>query len=172
MFLLETQHPDQATGAVAEVYAHFQGRMDVPAPLRLLSASPELLGLHFAQIAYFMRHPKLSFPVLAAIRFLAARQACFEHCRTLNRTWLVKAGLTEDEVDALAQGRNVEAFSEAENALLRVVGKVLAKDKLRAEDVAALRDLGWTDADILDACAQGASLIGAAYLSEAFQTQA
>ena len=50
MFLLETQHPDQATGTVAEVYAQFQGRMDVPAPLRLLSASPELLGLHFAQL--------------------------------------------------------------------------------------------------------------------------
>ncbi len=172
MFLLETQHPDQATGTVAEVYAQFQGRMDVPAPLRLLSASPELLGLHFAQIAYFMRHPKLSFPVLAAIRFLAARQSCFGHCQTLNRTWLVKAGLTDQEVDSLAQDRDVDAFSEAENALLRVVAKVLAKENVQAEDIQCLRDQGWIDADILDACAQGTALIGAAYLFEAFQTQA
>lgn len=169
MFLLATQTPDNATDSVAEVYAHFAGRMDVPAPLRLLSASPELLRLQFAQILYFMRHPKLSFPVLAAIRFLAARQADFAHCRILNRTWLIKGGLTDRQMDDLAQGLEVDAFSVAENALLRVVGRVLTKDAVTAEDLTALRDLGWTDADILDACAQGTALVGSALLFTAFQ---
>jgi hypothetical protein len=37
------------------------------------------------------------------------------------------------------------------------------------DDVQALRGLGWTDADILDACAQGTNMIGASYLFEAFE---
>ncbi len=53
-----------------------------------------------------------------------------------------------------------------------MVAKVLAKENVQAEDIQRLRDQGWTDADILDACAQGTALIGAAYLFEAFQTQA
>lgn len=168
MFVLQYQTPEQATGSVAEVYAHFLGRTTVPAPLQLLSASPDLLRLQFEQIRYYMGHNALSFPLLAAIRFLASQQVCFEHCRTLNRSWLLKSGLSEQDLDNLLQGQNVDAFSDRENALLRLVAKVLAKERVRPDDVQALRDLGFTDSDILDACAQGTNMIGASYLFEAF----
>ena len=169
MFVLDYQTPETATEGVADIYNHFvTKRSPVPAPLQLLSTSPDLLNLTFDQIKYFMRHPALSFPVLAAIRFLAAQKMCFDHCTTLNRTWLSKTGLSVEDMKNLAEGRNVEAFNEAENALLSAVGRVLRREKISGVEVQKLRDLGWKDSDILDACAQGTNLISSSYLFAAF----
>ena len=169
MFILDYQKPGQATDGVAQIYSHFLGRSEVPAPLQLLSASPEMLGLQFEQIRYFMAHERLNFPMLAAIRFLAASQVCFDHCQILNRTWLTKSGLSVQDMDNLSRGVPVGAFSEAENSLLHVVRKVLAKEAVVEKDIENLRGLGWKDSDILDACTQGTAIIGMSYLIKAFE---
>ena len=168
MFLLDYQKPGRAADDVARIYDHFKGRAEVPGPLQLLSASPELLRLQFEQIGYFMRHERLNFPVLAAIRFLASQQACFDHCRSLNRSWLTKAGLTGEDLENLAGGVDAGAFSAEENALLRFVRKVLAREATDPRDIHELRELGWRDSDILDACAQGTALVGMSILFDAF----
>ncbi|WP_028319010.1 carboxymuconolactone decarboxylase family protein [Desulfobulbus elongatus] len=173
MFVLAYQTPEQATGAVAETYDIFkQRRSPVPAPLLLMSTSPGLFEVFFAQISYFMRHEALSFPLLAAIRFLAAQQVCFDHCVNLNKTWLSKTGLLAEDLDDLAAGRQVAAFSEAENALLATVARVLRREKIGEDEVQRLRALGWRDSDILDACAQGTNMLGMSCLFEAFSKQA
>lgn len=169
MFILDYQKPEQATDGVADIYAHFLGRSEVPAPLQLLSASPAMLGLQFEQIRYFMGHERVNFPVLAAIRFLAASQICFDHCQVLNRTWLSKSGLSDHDLDNLLRGEPVAVFSDAENALLHVVRKVLAKEAVHEKEMETLRGLGWKDSDILDACAQGTAIIGMSYLIKAFE---
>jgi len=172
MFLLKYQTPEQATEGVAKIYDHFtRKRSPVPAPLQLMSTSPDLLKVFFEQITYFMNHEALSFPMLAAIRFLAAQEVCFDHCSHLNRFWLSKTGLSEMGIADLAAGRNVEAFSEAENALLLTVAKVLRKERIAEAEVQHLRDLGWKDSDVLDACAQGTNMIGTSCLFEAFSRQ-
>ena len=107
--------------------------------------------------------------MLAAIRFLAASQACFDHCLILNRTWLTKSGLSAQDMDNLSQSVPVEAFSDGENALLRVVRKVLAKEAVHEKEIESLCGLGWKDSDILDACAQGTAIIGMSYLIKAFE---
>jgi len=77
MFLLKYQTPEQASEGVAKIYDHFtRKRSPVPAPLQLMSISPGLLKVFFEQITYFMNHEALSFPMLAAIRFLAAQEVC------------------------------------------------------------------------------------------------
>lgn len=169
MFILHYQTPEQASGSVAEIYDVFkQKRSPVPAPLQLTSTSPGLLEVFFSQIKYFMDHKTLSFPLLAAIRFLAAQETCFDHCVNLNKVWLSKTGLSEQDLADLAAGNIVEAFSEAENALLATVGKVLRKERITETEVQKLRDLGWTDSDILDACTQGTNMLGMSHLFEAF----
>jgi alkylhydroperoxidase family enzyme len=169
MFILTYQTPEQATAGVAEIYDVFkQKRSPVPAPLQLMSTSPGLLKVFFNQIKYFMSHETLSFPFLAAIRFLAAQQVCFDHCVTLNKVWLSKTGLSEQDLTDLAAGREVEAFSEAENALLATVAKVLRQERIAETEVQQLRDLGWQDSDILDACTQGTNMLGMSRLFEAF----
>lgn len=171
MFVLDYQTPEQASGSVADIYDIFkQKRSPVPAPLQLMSTSPGLLEVFFAQIKYFMNHPTLSFPLLAAIRLLAAREVCFDHCTSLNTLWLSKVGLSEQDLANLAAGQNVEAFSEAENALLDTVAKVLRKERINETEVQKLRGLGWKDSDILDACAQGTNMLGMSCLFETFST--
>jgi len=173
MFILDYQTPETATGSVAEIYNFFVNkRSPVPAPLQLLSASPGLLQLQFDQIGYFAGHQALSFPLLAAIRFLAAQEACYDHCTNLNRMWLSKTGLSAQDLTDLVEGKNVEAFSEAENGLLAVVAKMLRKEKITEAEMQQLRSLGWKDSDILDACSQGASLIAHSYLYSAFSREA
>jgi hypothetical protein len=134
-----------------------------------MSASPGLQNLFFNQIKYFSSHPVLSFPLLAAIRFQTAQEICFDHCTVLNKTWLTKLGLSEEDIANLAEGRPVEAFSEAENALLLLVAKVVRKEKITASEIQQLRELGWKDSDILDACAHATNMIGGSYLFEAFK---
>ena len=173
MFVLDYQAPETATGAVAETYEIFrQKRSPVPGPLQLASASPGLFEVMFAQISYFMRHERLDFPLLAAIRFLAAQQVCFNHCVNLNKTWLGKVGLSDQDMADLAAGRPVAAFSEDENALLDTVARVLRKEKIGKAEIQHLRTLGWQDSDILDACTQGTNMLGISCLFEAFSTQA
>jgi hypothetical protein len=128
-----------------------------------------MLALQFEQIRYFMGHERLNFPMLAAIRFLAASQACFDHCLILNRTWLTKSGLNAQDMNNLSRGEPVEIFSDAENALLHVVRKVLAKEDVHEKEMETLRGMGWKDSDILDACTQGTAIIGMSYLIKAFE---
>lgn len=59
--------------------------------------------------------------------------------------------------------------SNAENALLHVVRKALAKEAVHEKEMETLRGLGWKDSDILDACAQGTAIIGMSYLIKAFE---
>ncbi|MCL2458063.1 MAG: hypothetical protein FWF31_04290 [Desulfobulbus sp.] len=115
-----------------------------------------------------MRHEALGFPLLAAIRFLAARQACFDHCINLNQTWLSKTGLSAQDLADLAAGREVAAFSEAENALLATVAKVQRKERVGEDEIQRLHGLGWKDSDILDASVQGTNMLGMSCLFEAF----
>lgn len=172
MFVLNYQTPEQATGAVAETYAIFQQKGSaVPAPLQLMSASPGLFEVFFQQITYFMRHERLGFPLLAAIRFSAAQTVCFDHCVQLNGHWLTKVGLSPQDLVDLAAGRPVEAFSEAENELLAAVRQVVRQEQISAQQVQRLRDLGWRDSDILDACCQATNMLGMSRLFSAFSTR-
>jgi alkylhydroperoxidase family enzyme len=173
MFILVYQTPETATDKVADIYNFFvKKRSPVPSPLQLLSASPGLLQLQFDQIGYFAGHQALSFPLLTAIRFLAAQEVCYDQCTDLNRTWLSKTGLTAQDLTDLAEGRDVEAFSAAENSLLALVAKMLRKEKITEAEMEHLRNLGWKDSDILDACAQGANLVALSYLYTAFSREA
>ncbi|MCL2790780.1 MAG: hypothetical protein FWD79_09080 [Desulfobulbus sp.] len=169
MFVLDYQTPEKAVGEVADTYDIFKRkRSPVPAPLQLMSASPGLFKVFFAQLSYFMYHEALSFPLLAAIRLLAAQQLRFDHCVNLNKTWLSKTGLSDQELADLAAGRQAAAFDEAENALLATVAKVLRKEKISEDEIQHLRTFGWKDGDILDACVQGTRMLEMNCLFEAF----
>jgi hypothetical protein len=54
---------------------------------------------------------------------------------------------------------------------LLIIAKVLRKEKIAKAEVHHLRDLGWKDGDILDACAQGTNMIGTSCLFAAFSQQ-
>lgn len=59
MFKLKTVKPEEATGKVAEAYSVFPAGIPVPAPLILMSASPDLLQPQSQVIRHYMTHSKL-----------------------------------------------------------------------------------------------------------------
>jgi hypothetical protein len=48
---------------------------------------------------------------------------------------------------------------------------VLRREKMTEKEIEQLRQLGWLDSDILDACAQGTNMLGLSCLFEAFSRQ-
>lgn len=169
MFLLKTVVPGQAEGSVAEIYAAFDQAGSVPLPMQLLSASPELQKRQFRVMGHFMRHARLSPPVLAAIRFAASELSCHGACLDFNGKLLRRMGMTGADLEALAQGRAPESLEEREAALVLFTRKALSEPaSVTPADLEALRAQDWTDADIFDAAYHGASLMASAALQKAF----
>lgn len=168
MFLIDYVTPEKAEGAVADVYNIFPPEMGVPDSLQVISASPALLEAQGNIIKYFMGgQEELGFHLLAAIRFMAASHYCHDYCTMLNAKMLQAAGLSEEEVNRLSNDPST-GFEEKEAALLAFVIKALdTPEAIGEDDIATLRELGWSDNAIFDAVGQAGQMASA---SLAFRT--
>ncbi|MBF0498245.1 MAG: hypothetical protein HQK58_16985, partial [Deltaproteobacteria bacterium] len=101
MFLIKTVAEDQAEGKIKEAYSMFPSPLPVPAPLKLLSASPALFERQVGLIQYYMGHKTLSFPLLTAIRFISSDECGHEFCLDFNRKLLMQAGMSAEDLEAM-----------------------------------------------------------------------
>lgn len=167
MFRLQTTPQDQLSGKAAELFAMFPPQLGVPEPLRLLAASPGLVGVKAAAIEYYRSHADLGFELLAAIRHLAAKQLGAPACVDFNARLLRAAGLDKAEIAALPGSGG--GFSAAERALLVFALRALGQpESVTARDIDDLRGQGWKDSVILDAVAHAADMQTPALLMRAF----
>ncbi len=169
MFLLNTVEPAQATGKIAEIYSIFPKEIGVPLPLQLLSASPGLLQRQAETIKYYMSHPNLTFPLLAAIRYVAATKAGHTSCIQLNGTMLLKMGMTPEQMAKMFEDPKESPLEEREIAMFTLVLHALdAPASVTAADIDAVRSHGYTDGDILDAVGHAANMTAGAVLFKTF----
>lgn len=165
MFKLQTVDPKTAAGPVAELYAAFPPGMGVPAPLQLLSASPEILKRQMSMIGYFMQHPRLDPRLLALIRYSMAARYGYAYCTGFNGNMLKSTGLSDVELEALTDDPDTAPLDDKGKALLKFVLKVYGQpEQVREADIAALREIGWLDSDIMDALWMGGGMIAASFL--------
>ena len=69
--LIQTSTPDTATGEIQKGYEIFNKRgVEMPDPMRLMSASPGYFSIMLQRNIYYANHPNLSFSLLAHIRYL------------------------------------------------------------------------------------------------------
>ena len=171
MALIHTVPVKEAEGLIREGYEMFLKNIGIiPKPMEMMSASPALFELQLRRIQYFSKHPKLSFALLAHIRYLVAYNLNYRFCMDFNRHMLRKLGLEEAEIRKMEADPAQSALEENEGALLAFVVKaVKAPERVRPEAVEKLRTLGWEDRDIVDALAQGVSMIDHAIMMTAFQ---
>lgn len=168
MYLVKTTDPAQLTGKAAELFAMFPPHVSPPEPLRLMTASPGLVEVQAGTIGYFRAHKELDFAMLAAIRLLASRHLAAQACVDFNGGLLASAGMSQAELDALPEKGG--DFTDSQRALIAFALKVLkAPDSIRAEDLDALRALGWSDTAIYDAAAQAATMQVPATMMRAFK---
>ncbi|MCB2188850.1 MAG: hypothetical protein KQJ78_20720 [Deltaproteobacteria bacterium] len=172
MPLLKTVPVEQAEGVVKEGYDLFMNRFGmVPAPFRMYSASPGLAGVRLATLRHYMTSDRLSPGLMALIRLVVAEELGYHYCISLNSEVLRSLGILNDDqvAQVLADPANAP-LPDNEKAMLGFVLKVVkSPEAVKDADVAWLRELGWSDQDMLDAAAHGTMMVADGILFKAFK---
>jgi len=174
MPIIETIAPEEATGVLAEYYTKIIAmRGAVRNNAMLFSASPELLRQQMDFILHYARHPTLSMPLLAAVRVMVSSDESCDYCIDYNTGMLINmAGWTPEQVAALRGNPDDVPLDAREAAMLKLVVKAVRNAHgVTANDLDELRELGWTDADILDAVNHGARMLATDILFNAFKIE-
>lgn len=154
MPLIQTIAPSEATGELAKLYKIIEAmRGTVGNNAQLFSVSPELLRQQMDFIKYYMKHPTLSLPLLAAIRIMVSSGEECQFCIDYNTGMLINmAGWTFEQVNAMRKDPNSANLPEREIAMLNLAIKAIRNAHgITANDLDTLREMGWSDSDILDA---------------------
>jgi len=170
MALISTVSPENAEGTIKEGYEMFLKRVGIiPKPFEMLSASPGLFELQLHRNRYFGKHPKLSFALLAHIRYLVSHNLGHAYCMDFNRLLIKKLGIDEETIRAMETDPTKSMLEEHENAMLAFVVKSVKDPKsTTAEDISRLKNLGWEESDMVDALAQGVGMIDVAIMMQTF----
>lgn len=165
MSLIKTIDKKSASGEVAAIYEQVQQQMGmVPNGLKAFSTSTHRLKTQVGEIGYYMAHPTLSAPLTAAIRYIVAREHDCKYCVVVNAGMLQQAGWSKEVIESLPENPAAAELDAKDKALLLASIKAVRTPKeLNESDMKELRELGWSDGEILDA-------VGHACYSVAFDT--
>jgi AhpD family alkylhydroperoxidase len=173
MALLKLAEPNEATGRVAEIYESMINTMGfIPNAFKVFSPSAHVLDKQFGNLGYFMRHKTLGGKLLAFIRLLVSEQEHCAYCVGMNSGILLQYGVLPEAIGEIRKDPSKAPLEEKELALLIFVLKVVNDSNSTMQaDVDLLRDLGWTDADILEATYHGTTQVGVDRLFNAFKIE-
>jgi len=173
MALLNLTEPGEATGRVAEIYDTMINTMGfIPNAFKVFSPSAHVLDKQFGNLGFYMRHKTLGGKLLAFIRLLVSEQEHCAYCVGMNSGILLQYGVLPESIAAIKQDPSKAPLEKNELALLLFVLKVVADSNSTTQsDVDALRSLGWTDADILEATYHGATQVGVDKIFNAFKIE-
>jgi len=154
MPLIQTIEPQEATGELAKLYDIIESmRGTVGNNAKLFSVSPELLRQQMDFIKFYMNHPTLSMPLLASIRIMISSGEECQFCIDYNTAMLINmADWTFEQVAAMRKNIDEANLSEREIAMLRLAIKAVRNAHgVNADDLNTLREMNWSDSDILEA---------------------
>jgi alkylhydroperoxidase family enzyme len=171
--LLKTIPPEEAPDELKPLY---QGFMDtvgmVPPPFEMLSASPALQSLQAKLIGYYKEGSNLSPLLMALIRYLTAIALEMQPCVEFNAKALVLNGMSEEQIIALQTNPATAPVDEKEGWLLALVIKAIrAPETVSQVHVDKLRELGWTDTDIMDALYISCMMVGMNVMMKALKVE-
>jgi alkylhydroperoxidase family enzyme len=128
--------------------------------------------MQVSNLGYFMRHKTLGGKFLAFVRLLISEQEQCIYCVNANSGILLQYGVLPEVISEVKMDPSKAPLEKNEVALLLFVLK-LVKDanSITQDDVDSLRNLGWTDSDILEASYHGTSQVGADKLFNAFKIE-
>ncbi len=171
MARINTVSPEEAEGIIKEGYDMFLKNIGlIPKPMEMISASPALFELQLKRIYYFAKHQKLSFALLAHIRYLVSHNLNYRYCTDLNKHILEKLGVGEDDMRKMEADPSQSMLEPNESAMLAfVIKSVKSPGSVTDGDFEKLKELGWEEKDMVDALAQGVSMIDHAIMMEVFQ---
>ncbi len=171
MALIKTVSKDKAEGIIKEGYDMYMSRIGImPKPMEMLSVSPGLFEMQLQRLQYFVKHPTLSFSLLAHIRYLVSHNLGYHFCMDLNKHILQKQGLEEADFHNMEKDPSKSLLEEKESAMLVfVIKSVKDSSSVTKDDINNLLKLGWEDRDMVDALAHGVSMIDHFIMMQVFQ---
>jgi AhpD family alkylhydroperoxidase len=171
MTLIKLIEKEEATGRVADIYETMINTMGfIPNAFKVFSPSEHVLDKQFSNLGYYMRHKTLGGKLLAFIRLLVSETEQCKYCVGMNSGILLQYGVLPDLLAEIKEDPAKAPLDEKELALLLFVLKVVKdSNAIQQEDVDALENLGWTDADIIDATYHGTTQVGVDKIFNAFK---
>jgi uncharacterized peroxidase-related enzyme len=171
MSFIDTTRPHAARDAVADMYRRQQAAWGyVPNYAKAFCHRPEVLkrwGQLLAQIKRPMDRRRFEL-----VTFVAAHQLKHSAC-ALAHGKALREMFTDEAIVSIAEGRTENVLGDAEQAIVRFARQVAADaSQVTAADVAALRELGCTDAEVFDVAAAAAGRAFFTKLLEAMGVQA
>ena len=162
---------EEATGKVAEIYQNMMNTMGfIPNAFKLFSPSEHVLGQQVNNLNYFFRHNRLSGKLLSFIRLLVSEKAQCEYCVGMNTSILFQYGVLPEMISEIMNDPTKVPLEENEKELLLFILKVVKNsNSIVQEDINKLRNLGWTDGEILEATYHGTTQVGVDMLFNAFK---
>jgi hypothetical protein len=158
MALINTVTPAKAEGIIKEGYDMFMQKAGIiPRPMEMMSASPALFELQLKRIHYFSTHPRLGFALLAHIRYLVAQRLEYRFCTDFNAYILKKVGVDDATFEKMKADPGACLLEDNDKAMLVFVMKAIKAPG------------SVTAGDIVDALAQGVSMIDHSIMMQAFQ---
>jgi uncharacterized peroxidase-related enzyme len=155
MEFIETVAPAAAEGAVAAMYRRQQSAWGyVPNYAKVFSHRPEVM-VRWAQLLAEIRRP-MDPRRFELVTFAAAHEMRNAAC-TLAHGRKLREFFSDEDIAALAAQQPVASLGEADAAMLRFTRRI-ARDAsaVTAEEVQALRHLGFSDAEVFDIAAVAA----------------
>jgi alkylhydroperoxidase family enzyme len=173
MALLNLTEQKDATGRVAEIYESMMNTMGfIPNAFKVFSPSAHVLEKQYGNLGYFMRHKTLGGKLLAFIRLLVSDKEECAYCVGINSGILLQYGVLPVSIGEIKKDPSKAPLDEKELALLLFVLKVVKDSNSTTKaDVDALRNLGWTDVDILEATYHGTTQVSADKIFNAFKIE-
>ncbi|WP_024953513.1 carboxymuconolactone decarboxylase family protein [Sulfurospirillum arcachonense] len=174
MPIINTIQPENATGELAEIYTQIKAmRGRVANTALLFSSSPSLLKQQMSFIGHYLNHDTLSMALLACIRTLVSDKNNCSYCVDFNSSMLINMlNWSPKDVEVMRANPSDAKLDEKEKAMLLFVLKaVRTPHDVEASDVQILRDLDYSDADILDATNHGARMSAIDIIFDAFKIE-
>ncbi|PLX47096.1 MAG: hypothetical protein C0613_15085 [Desulfobulbaceae bacterium] len=171
MALITPVPQEQAQGVIKKGYEMFLERVGtIPRPMEMLSVSPGMFDLQLRRLQYLARHPRLSFSLLAHIRYLVSHHLAYPFCTDFNRHILERQGLDDEDFKRMEEDPDQALLEDNERAMLVfVVRAVQDPSVVGAEEIMNLKRLGWEEGDMVDALAQGVGMIDHSIMMQVFR---
>lgn len=149
---LQTVAEEDATGAIAEVYAKEKaGAGFVPEAARCLSTRPDIPLLFDTFFDGIKANFSLSGRDWCLITFVAAKHLRSTYCSQVYSQRLLALGESKETLLAIQYGGRTAALTDKDMAMLAYAEKVaVAADRITQSDIDRLRALGFTDRNIFD----------------------
>ncbi|WP_300367275.1 carboxymuconolactone decarboxylase family protein [Hydrogenimonas sp.] len=133
----------EKTGTVGEIFKLLAVRKDI------YFATDEMVQ------NYLLKETELPYRVKEAIALLVSKENGCKMCVDVHKNIAKMLGLTEDLVEQILQGIDAMDVPEKEKKLLRFSLRAAQKDnyKMTRADIDALKRVGYTDSQIIEAVA-------------------